>query len=124
MRLGIIGGGQLARMLALAARPLGIDCLVVEPASDPPAGPVAEVIRAGYDDPEAMEQLAHRCTVITVELEAVPISALEWLASRVPVHPGPAAIATASDRLDEKQLFRNLGITTASFGTRPVMTTR
>lgn len=115
MRLGIIGGGQLARMLALAARPLGIDCLVVEPAADPPAGPVAEVIRAGYDDPEAMEQLARRCAVITVELEAVPISALEWLALRVPVHPGPAAIATAADRLSEKQLFRSLGIATASF---------
>ena len=115
MRLGIIGGGQLARMLALAARSLGIDCLVVEPAIDPPAGPVAEVVRAGYDDPVAMEQLAHRCTVVTVELEAVPISALEWLSSRVPFHPGVSAIATASDRLSEKQMFRTLGIATAPF---------
>ena len=115
MRLGIIGGGQLARMLALAARPMGIDCLVVEPAPDPPATSVAEVIGAAYDDPSALAALVDRCDAVTVELEAVPIAALEWLATRLPVHPSPAAIATAADRLAEKQLFRSLGIATAPF---------
>ena len=115
MRLGIIGGGQLARMLALAARPLGIDCLVVEPAPDPPAAAAAEVIGAAYDDPSALAALAALCDVVTVELEAVPIAALEWLANRLPLHPSPAAIATTADRLAEKQLFRRLGIATAPF---------
>ena len=115
MRLGIIGGGQLARMLALAARPMGIDCLVVEPAPDPPATSVAEVIGAAYDDPSALAALVDRCDAVTVELEAVPIAALEWLATRLPVHPSPAAIATAADRLAEKRLFRSLGIATAPF---------
>ena len=113
--LGIIGGGQLARMLALAARPLGISCLVVEPADDPPAASVAEVIRARYDDPAALDALAERCDVVTVELEAVPVDALEALARRVPVRPAPAAVAAAQDRLAEKRLLRRLGIATAPF---------
>ena len=115
MRLGIIGGGQLARMLALAAQPLGIDCLVIEPAPNPPAASVAKVIGAAYDDPTALSALAVGCDLVTVELEAVPIAALEWLAARLPVHPSPAGISTAADRLAEKQLFRRLGIATAPF---------
>ena len=114
MRLGIIGGGQLARMLALAARPLGIDCLVVEPSENPPAQSVATVLRAGYDDPAALEALTS-CDAVTVELEAVPIASLEWLAVHVPVRPCAAAVATAADRLVEKELFRSLGVTTAPF---------
>lgn len=115
MKLGIIGGGQLARMLALAARPLGVDCIVVEPGDDPPAAPVAEVRRARYDDPVALADLADRCDVVTVELEAVPVDALAWLAERVPVRPGAAAVAAAQDRLLEKRLLRRLGIPTAPF---------
>lgn len=115
MKLGIIGGGQLARMLALAAHPLGIECVVVEPAEAPPATGVAEVIRAPFDDADALAALAARCDVVTVELEAVPVEALEQLARRVPVRPGPAAIAAAQDRLAEKHLLRRLGIATAPF---------
>lgn len=115
MRLGIIGGGQLARMLALAARPLGIDCVVVEPTEAPPATSVASVIRAAFDDPVALSTLASTCDVVTVELEAVPISGLDWLSERVVVRPSAAAVAVAADRLLEKQLFRSLGVTTAPF---------
>ncbi len=115
MRLGIIGGGQLARMLALAAHPLGIECLVIEPAEDPPAAAVCEVRRAAFDDPDALDELAARCDVVTVELEAVPVAALERLAERVPMRPGPAAVAAAQDRLSEKHLLRRLGIATAPF---------
>jgi 5-(carboxyamino)imidazole ribonucleotide synthase len=115
VRLGIIGGGQLARMLALAAHPLGIECLVVEPADDPPAGAVAEVVAAPYDDPRALDALAARCDVVTVELEAVPVDALEALSARVPMYPHPAAVAAAQDRLTEKRLLRSLGIETAPF---------
>ena len=113
-RLGILGGGQLARMLALAAHPLGVDCVVVEPAPDPPAGPVAQVIAAAYDDPAALAVLA-TCDVVTVELEGVPPAALAWLAERVPVRPNPDAITTSADRLLEKRLLRRLGIATAPF---------
>jgi 5-(carboxyamino)imidazole ribonucleotide synthase len=115
VRLGILGGGQLGRMMALAARPLDIDCLVVEPAPDPPAGPVAEVIEAAYGDPLALAALADRCDVVTVELEGVPIEALAWLAERVPVHPAPEFVAVAQDRLAEKRALRALGVRTAPF---------
>ena len=115
MRLGIIGGGQLARMLALAARPLGVDCVVVEPAPSPPAAAVAEVIAAPFDDRAALATLVRTCDVVTVELEAVPVAALEWLQRSVPVRPGPAVIAAAQDRLAEKHLLRRLGIPTAPF---------
>lgn len=115
MRLGILGGGQLARMIALAARPLGVDCVVVEPAPEPPAGAVADVIAAPYGDAAALATLAATCDAVTVELEAVPVEALEWLAERVPVRPGPAVVAAAQDRLAEKHLLRRLGIPTAPF---------
>ena len=101
-------------MLALAAHPLGVDCVVVEPAPDPPARSVAQVIAAAYDDPAALAELA-ACDAVTVELEGVPPSALAWLAERVAVRPNPDAITTAADRLLEKQLLRRLGIATAPF---------
>ncbi len=101
-------------MLALAAHPLGVECVVVEPAPDPPARSVAEVIAAAYDDPAALAALA-ACDAVTVELEGVPSAALAWLAERVAVRPNPEAITTAADRLLEKQLLRRLGIATAPF---------
>ena len=102
-------------MMALAARPLDIECLVVEPAPDPPAGPVAEVIAASYGDAAALAMLADRCDAVTVELEGVPIEALSWLAERVPVHPSPEFVAMAQDRLAEKRGLRALGVATAPF---------
>ena len=113
--VGILGGGQLGRMLALAGVPLGVRCLVVEPVADPPVAAVAEVVAAPYDDRRALEQLARRCDVVTVELEGVPAEALAWLAERVPVHPSPLAVAVAQDRLVEKRRFGALGITTAPY---------
>ncbi len=76
-------------MLALAGVPLGVRCLVVEPAPGAPAGAAAEVLTAPYDDPTALAELARRCDVVTVELEGVPVAALDWLAERVPVQPNP-----------------------------------
>jgi 5-(carboxyamino)imidazole ribonucleotide synthase len=115
MRLGILGGGQLARMLALAAHPLGVRCVVVEPGADPPAAAVAEVVRADFDDPAALAHLAATCDAVTVELEAVPVAALARLAERVPVRPGVAAVAATQDRLREKELCRRLGLRTAPY---------
>jgi 5-(carboxyamino)imidazole ribonucleotide synthase len=113
--VGILGGGQLGRMLALAGVPLGIRCLAVEPAPDPPAGAAATVLAAAYDDPAALADLARRCDVVTIEVEHVPVDALAWLAERLPVHPSPQVVAVAQDRLAEKQLFTRLGIPTAPY---------
>jgi 5-(carboxyamino)imidazole ribonucleotide synthase len=116
MRVGIVGGGQLARMLALAARPLGIDVTVLEPTPSPPAASVATVIAAPFDDPAGLAQLADTCDVITVELEAVPVASLQWLNQHRPVHPSPQFVAVTQDRLIEKEALRDAGIVTAPFG--------
>lgn len=115
MKLGIVGGGQLGRMMALAARPLGIDVMVVEPAPEPPTAKVAEVIAAPYDDRDALARLARQCDVVTVELEGVDTDALDALRSQVAVHPNPALVAMSADRLAEKRALRSLGIRTAPF---------
>jgi 5-(carboxyamino)imidazole ribonucleotide synthase len=117
--IGILGGGQLGQMLALAAAPLGVRCLAVEPAPDPPAGACAEVIQARYDDGPALEELARRCDVVTVELEHVPVEALAWLAERLPVRPSPEAIAVTQDRQREKEALKRAGIATARWAAPP-----
>ena len=117
--VGILGGGQLGRMLALAGAPLGMRCVVVEPAPDPPAAVAAEVIAAAYDDPAALADLARRCDVVTVELEHVPVAGLAWLAERVPVRPSPEAIAIAQDRRTEKEALAAAGIATAPWAAPP-----
>jgi 5-(carboxyamino)imidazole ribonucleotide synthase len=114
-RVGIVGGGQLGRMLALAGAPLGIECRLVDPSERPPAAQVAPVARAALDDERALEALAAASDVVTLEIENVAVAPLEALAARVPVYPPPAAIAAAQDRLAEKTLFRSLGIPTAPF---------
>ncbi len=116
MQLGIFGGGQLGRMLALAGVPLGVRALCVEPTPDPPVAACAEVLTADFADHDALEVLAGRCPVVTVELEGVPVTALHWLEARgVHVRPCPAAVAVAQDRLAEKRAFERLGIEVAPF---------
>jgi 5-(carboxyamino)imidazole ribonucleotide synthase len=113
--VGIVGGGQLGQMLALAGIPLGVRCVCVEPAEAAPAAVAADVIRADYGDRAALGELARRCDVVTVELEHVDVDALAWLAERVPVHPTPHIVATVQDRLLEKQELRRAGVATAPF---------
>ncbi len=115
MQLGVLGGGQLARMLALAAHPLGIGCTCLDPAADACAGPVSDLIVGAYDDPAGLDALAAASDVVTFEFESVPASSADRLASAVAVHPPPAALAVAQDRLHEKSLFRELGIDTPDF---------
>lgn len=115
-RIGILGGGQLGRMLALAGHPLGHSFVVLTPERDAPAAPVAETIVAAYDDRAALEALAARCDVVTYEFENVPTEAVAVLeAAGVPVRPGARALEVASDRVAEKALFRALDIPTAPF---------
>ncbi|WP_457668651.1 5-(carboxyamino)imidazole ribonucleotide synthase [Thiolapillus sp.] len=115
MKIGILGGGQLARMLALAGYPLGLDFVVLEPAPDACAAPLAGHIQAAYDDSTALEQLAKSVDRVTYEFESVPASAVEQLGVSLPVYPPATALATARDRNHEKTLFNELGIETAPF---------
>ncbi|MBN8949476.1 5-(carboxyamino)imidazole ribonucleotide synthase [Rhizobium sp. 60-20] len=114
--IGIIGGGQLGRMLAMAAARLNFRTVVLEPQTDCPAAHVAnEQIVAAYDDAAALAELAKRCDVVTYEFENVPISAAEELARQVTVYPPPKALEMAQDRLTEKSFINSCGIPTARF---------
>lgn len=113
--LGILGGGQLARMLALAAAPLGVKTLVVDSAADACAGQVAPLVVADWTDYDALEHFAREVDVVTFDFENVPAETAHWLAQRVAVFPAPRALAVAQDRLAEKTLFRECGLMTPEF---------
>lgn len=115
--LGILGGGQLGRMLALAAARLGFDVAVLERDADSPAGRVAaHTIVGAYDDPAALEALAAVAQVVTFEFENVPAaSVLKLQALGVEVAPGPEALAVAQDRVAEKQFLNASGAPTVAF---------
>jgi len=115
MKLGIIGGGQLGRMLALAAYPLGVRSTVLEPAADPSAAQVCGHIPGEYEDYQALYRLAREADAVTYEFENVPVGAARWLAERVPVYPPPRALEVSQDRLTEKAYFRARGIPTPPF---------
>lgn len=115
MNVAIVGGGQLARMLALAGYPLGLRFRVLDPSPEACAGQIAELIEAPYDDPDALNQLVDWADVVTFDFENVPAAAAERLAERTAVYPPPAALAVAQDRLSEKTLFRRLDIPTPTF---------
>jgi len=115
-RIGILGGGQLGRMLALAAARLGMRCHVFEPAADPCACQVAErVTRAAYDDVAALRAFAASVDVITYEFENVPLAAIDAVAEIAPVRPGRRALESAQDRLAEKDFLRATGLETAPY---------
>ncbi len=114
--IGIIGGGQLGRMLAMAAARLGYRIIVLEPQADCPAAQVASrQIVAAYDDAHALAELARECAAVTYEFENVPVHAAEMLAADVPVSPPPRALEVAQDRLVEKTALNGMGISTARF---------
>jgi 5-(carboxyamino)imidazole ribonucleotide synthase len=113
--VGVLGGGQLARMMTLAGHPLGITCSVLDPAADACAGAVAELIVGAYDSADGLDRLAQSSDVVTFEFESVPAASAERLAGHVAVLPPPGALEVAQDRLAEKQLFAELGIETAPF---------
>jgi len=113
--VGILGGGQLARMLALSGAPLGLRFLVMDTVADACAGQFAPLLVGDYRDEAALAEFASRVDVATFDFENVPAESAEWLAARVPVFPNPRALAVAQDRLVEKSLFRELGIPVGSF---------
>src|SRR6185295_13986904 len=109
--VGVLGAGQLGRMLGLAGRSLGLRFLFVDPATDPPAACVGEHLALEYGSPAALDRLA-ACDVVTYEFENVPVAAVEALVGRTSVHPPVTALAVAQDRLLEKTCFAELGIPT------------
>ncbi|MDF1748249.1 MAG: 5-(carboxyamino)imidazole ribonucleotide synthase [Alphaproteobacteria bacterium] len=111
--IGILGGGQLGRMLVLAAARLGYRCHIFEPQIDCPASHVAKHTAANYDDTAALDAFAKAVDVVTLEFENVPIAAVERLAESVPVRPGASALAIAQDRVTEKTFLNQAGIQTA-----------
>ena len=115
MTLGILGGGQLAQMLALAAIPLGIRCHVYDPSGDAPAALVAAHTIAQYTDTPSLEAFANSVDVITYEFENVPAATAQFLSRIRPLYPIASALAIGQDRLHEKQFFGDLGFTTAPF---------
>ncbi|HEY9142925.1 MAG TPA: 5-(carboxyamino)imidazole ribonucleotide synthase [Arenimonas sp.] len=115
--VGILGGGQLARMMALAGAPLGLRFLVLDATPDACAGQFAPMLQADYRDQAGLAEFAERVDVATFDFENVPAESARWLAERVPVFPNPRALAVAQDRLAEKTLFRELGIPVPEFAT-------
>ena len=114
--IGILGGGQLARMMALAAAPLGLKCHIFAPKGDNPAFDVsAAYTEADYSDETALAAFAKAVNVVTYEFENVPARTAEVLAAHRPVHPNPRALAITQDRLTEKNFIRDLGLPVPDF---------
>jgi 5-(carboxyamino)imidazole ribonucleotide synthase len=114
--IGIIGGGQLGRMLAMAAARLGYKTVVLEPQPDCPAAQVANrQIMAAYDDPAGLAELAAASAVVTYEFENVPVGAAQSLAATVAVYPPARALEVAQDRVTEKKFLNGIGVPTADF---------
>jgi 5-(carboxyamino)imidazole ribonucleotide synthase len=114
MKIGILGGGQLGQMLALAVRPLGIHVRAFDSSADCPAGQVTETIVGDFSDAKSLDRFAEGMDVITYEFENAPVATAERLASRIQVFPPPRALEVSQDRLNEKRLFGQLGIPTVA----------
>ena len=110
MKIGILGAGQLGRMLGLAGYPLDLDFVFFDPASEACAAPLGEHIHADYGDEAALAEFCARIDLATFEFENVPDAAAQFVAARVPLYPGPRALSAGQDRLSEKALFVALGI--------------
>lgn len=115
MNIGILGGGQLARMMAQAGSSLGLNFMFLSPDKNACAAPFGTHLCALYDDEPALKQLAEWADIVTYEFENIPLYALESLQQKVSLHPSSSVLAVARDRLIEKRRFSSLGIPTARF---------
>jgi len=114
--IGILGGGQLGRMTALAAAELGLRTLIYQPERDGPGFDVAtETLTGAYDNQDRLAQFAARCDVITYEFENVPAATVDFLDRLKPVRPGARMLSVSQDRLAEKTFLSEIGIPTAPF---------
>lgn len=115
MLIGVLGAGQLGRMLALAGYPLGLRFRFLDPAADSPARSLGEFVQAEFSDRAALARFAEGLDLVTFEFENVPVEAVEFLSSRVPVFPGERALREAQDRIAEKTCFRACGLEVHDF---------
>lgn len=115
MKVGILGGGQLARMIALAGYPLGIRFIFLDPSASACATTLGGHLHGDYDNENLLEQLAKRADVVTYEFENVPAKVANFLESQTSVYPPSKALAVAQDRLVEKKFLNDLGIPTAPY---------
>lgn len=115
MHVGILGGGQLARMMALAGVPLGHQFTFIDPAPDACAQNLGQLKMIGWDEPEAVAEALADCDCVTFDFENVPASTLAYLAKHHQVQPNPSALKVSQDRLTEKEFFSRLGIPVAPF---------
>ena len=120
MKIGILGGGQLGQMLALAGYPLGLRFVFLDPHPDCPASRLAPVITGSFTDERLVQSLAHQVDVVTYEFENIPFTAVEKLSAIRPVFPPPRALQIGQDRLEEKKFFQKHRLPTPEF--RPVET--
>jgi 5-(carboxyamino)imidazole ribonucleotide synthase len=119
MRVGVLGAGQLGRMLALAGYPLGLRFRFLDPASQVPAADLAEWIQGDYHDSNALARFMAGLDAVTYEFENVSVGLAHLLAGKLPVYPPPAALEVSQDRLREKTFFQSLGLPTAPFADVP-----
>ncbi len=115
MKVGVVGGGQLGRMLALAGIPLGMRFRFLEPSMSCPAAVLGEVVGAPYDDPEGLVRFAQNLSVATYEFENVPTATVDFLQQSLGVHPGARSLQIAQDRIQEKHFFRECGLGVQAF---------
>ena len=115
MMIGVLGGGQLGRMLALAGYPLGHTFRFFDPSIEAPASHLADLIAGDYGDSSQVERFAEGLDVLTYEFENVPFSTVQFLEKRLPIYPSAKALEISQDRLKEKTLFKALDIPTTQF---------
>src|SRR5688572_13805052 len=115
MKIGIVGAGQLGRMMALAGYPLGFDFLFLDKDAGTPGGQVAPLLAGALDDRGLLGQLTQRCEVVTFDWENIPVASLENLPGPARISPPLRALAAAQDRLTEKRSFELLGIPTTRY---------
>jgi 5-(carboxyamino)imidazole ribonucleotide synthase len=113
--IGVIGAGQLGRMLALAGYPMALRFLFLDSSADSPGGQVGPIVTGAFDDPRSLERLAADCDLVTYEFENVPVAALNAVSRTRPCWPPVEALRVSQDRLYEKELFGRLGIATPPF---------
>ncbi len=116
-KIGILGGGQLARMLALSGYPLGFEFVFFDPSVDACAGQVGELVCADYHNEVALEEFCQKVDIVTLDFENVPVESLRFIQKKKPVFPSPEVLEIAQDRLLEKKFCHSYGIPTTEFET-------
>ncbi|MBS82830.1 MAG: 5-(carboxyamino)imidazole ribonucleotide synthase [Gammaproteobacteria bacterium] len=116
MRIGILGGGQLAMMMVESTKKkYDIEFLVVDPTQNPPASKFTKCLQSEYDNTKTLDIIAKECDLVTIDFENVPANALRYLENKIKVFPNPDALEICQDRLKEKNLFKELNIPTTNF---------